>query len=182
MGIFDFEGRKPLVPESCYVDDSATIIGLVELGEECFVGPGARIKGDYGRIVIGAGSSVQENCVIHARPDCETVVGSGVTVGHGAILHGSNIADNVVIGMGAIVPDDVVVGEFCIVAEGAVLANGSVIPPRSVVMGVPGKVRSELGPGMEKYISASAGVYRDMAGRYRTNLSEINRGEAAAPR
>lgn len=77
MAIFEFEGRVPRIPESCYVDKTATIIGLVELGEECFIGPGARIKGDYGHIKIGDRTSVQENCVIHARPGC--VVPEGIS-------------------------------------------------------------------------------------------------------
>ena len=181
MGLFEFEGRKPLVPESCYIDGTATVIGLVEMGEECFIGPGARIKGDYGRIVIGNGSNVQENCIIHARPGLETVIGSSVTVGHGAILHGPRIGDNTVIGMGAIIPDFVEIGEYCIIAEGTVLANSTVIPPRSVVMGVPGKVTNQLAPEMERYPEMAAGVYSDMARRYRENLREITREEAAAP-
>lgn len=175
MSIFEFEGRTPAVPESCYVDRTASVIGLVEMGEECFIGPGARIKGDYGHIIIGDGSNVQENCIIHARPACETIIGNGVTVGHGAILHGPRIGDNTVIGMGAVIPDDVEIGEYCIVAEGAVLTHGSVVPPRSVVMGVPGKARSILTPEMEQYIQASAIVYRDMAKRYKTNLKEVTR-------
>ena len=179
MGIFEFEGRKPLVPESCYIDSTATVIGLVEMGEECFIGPGARLKGDYGRIVIGDCSNVQENCVIHARPDCEAVIGSRVTVGHGAILHGPTIGDNTVIGMGAIIPDFVEIGEYCIIAEGTVLTNGTVIPPRSVVMGIPGKVKSELTPDMEMYPRMAADVYRDMARRYKENIREITRREAA---
>ncbi len=181
MGIYEFEGRKPVVPESCYVDGTATVIGLVELGEDCFIGPGARIKGDYGHIIIGDASNVQENCIIHARPGCEAVIGSGVTIGHGAILHGPRIGDNTVIGMGAIVPDNVVVGERCIVAEGTVLANGSQIPPGSVVMGIPGKVRNELSGEMEQYAVVSSGVYVDMAKRYKADLREITRREAAEP-
>ena len=179
MGVFEFEGRKPLVPESCYIDSTATIIGLVEIGEECFIGPGARLKGDYGHIVIGDGSNVQENCVLHARPDCEAVIGSRVTVGHGAILHGPSLGDNTVIGMGAIISDFVEIGEYCIIAEGTVLSNGTVIPPRSVVMGIPGKVKRELTPDMEMYCRMAADVYRDMARRYNENLKEITREEAA---
>ena len=181
MGILEFEGRVPVVPGSCYVDPTATLIGLVELGEECFIGPGARIKGDYGRILIGDGSNVQENCVIHARPGCGTVVGAGVTVGHGAILHGPRIADNALIGMGAVVPDDVEIGEYCIVAEGAVLASGTVVPPGSVVMGVPGKVRGEVTPEMKKYITLASATYRDMARRYRECFGGAEGLETAGP-
>jgi len=179
MAIFEFEGRVPRIPESCYVDKTATIIGLVELGEECFIGPGARIKGDYGHIRIGDRTSVQENCVIHARPGGEANIGSNVTVGHGAVLHGATVGDNTVIGMAAVVPDDVRIGEFCIVAEGSVLANGTEVPDRSVVMGVPGKVRKSLTPEMEGYIHMSTGIYKDLGPRYKASLNEITREDAA---
>jgi phenylacetic acid degradation protein len=179
MSIFEFEGRIPSIPESCYVDKTATIIGLVELGEECFIGPGARIKGDYGHIRIGDGTSVQENCVIHARPGCETNIGSNVTVGHGAVLHGARVGDNTVIGMAAVVPDDVRIGEYCIVAEGSVLANATEVPDRSVVMGVPGKVRKSLTPEMEESIHFSTGIYKALGPRYKANLNEITREQAA---
>lgn len=178
MAIYEFEGRVPLIPESCYVDKTATIIGLVELGEECFIGPGARIKGDYGHIRIGDCTSVQENCVIHARPGCETNIGSGVTVGHGAVLHGATVGDNTVVGMAAVVPDEVRIGEYCIVAEGSVLANGTDVPDRSVVMGVPGKVRKSLTHEMEDSIHMSSGIYRDLGSRYKKSLKEITREDA----
>lgn len=179
MAIFEFEGRVPRIPESCYVDRTATIIGLVELGDECFIGPGARIKGDYGHIRIGNCASVQENCVIHARPGCETTIGSHVTIGHGAILHGATVGDHTVIGMAAVVPDDVQIGKYCIVAEGSVLANGTEVPDRSVVMGVPGKVRKSITPEMEESIHISSGIYRDLGPRYKKSLKETTREDAA---
>jgi len=182
MAIFEFEGRVPRIPESCYVDKTATIIGLVELGEECFIGPGARIKGDYGHIRIGDRTSVQENCVIHARPGGEAKIGSNVTVGHGAVLHGATVGDNTVIGMAAVVPDDVRIGEFCIVAEGSVLANATEVPDRSVVMGVPGKVKKSLTSEMEEYIHMSTGIYKDLGPRYKASLNEITRERAAVKR
>ena len=182
MAIFEFEGRVPRIPESCYVDKTATIIGLVEIGEECFIGPGARIKGDYGHIRIGDRTSVQENCVIHARPGGEAKIGSNVTVGHGAVLHGATVGDNTVIGMAAVVPDDVRIGEYCIVAEGSVLASGTEVPDRSVVMGIPGKVRKSLTPDMEKYIHMSTGIYKDLGPRYKSSLNEITRERAAVKR
>lgn len=183
MGIFEFEGKKPVVPESCYVDDTATIIGLVEIGEECYIGPGARIKGDYGLVRLGDACSVQENCVIHARPDCETTIGSRVTIGHGAILHGPVIGNDVIIGMGAIVSDDANIGDTSIVAEGSVVPNGAKVPPRSVVMGVPGKVRGDLmNEKNEAWIQTSADIYIGICKRYKADKREISREEAAKPR
>lgn len=178
MGIFEFEGRRPRIPASCYIDPTATVIGLVEMGENCFIGPGARLKGDYGSITLGDSTNVQENCVVHARPNHSAEIGSNVTVGHGAVLHGPRIGDYTVIGMGAIVPDGVKIGEYCIVAEGTVLANGTEVPSRSIVMGVPGKVVKELPPEMESYCTMSADVYAGMCERYRENLTELSGREA----
>ncbi|MBN2169660.1 MAG: gamma carbonic anhydrase family protein [Actinobacteria bacterium] len=173
MGFFEFEGKIPTVAGSCYIDDTAVIIGDVEIGENCFIGPGAKIKGDYGRIIIGEGSSIQDNCVVHVRPKYETVVGSHVTVGHGAILHGAKIGDYTVVGMGAIIPDFTEVGEYCVVAEGSVIASGTNIPAKSVVMGVPGKVKAKVDEEMEEYCRANAEFYQDFAQRCRKNLKKI---------
>lgn len=173
MTFYKFEGKTPYVADSCYIDDTAVIIGDVEIGKNCFIGPGAKIKGDYGRIIIGEGSSIQDNCVIHVRPEYETDIGECVTVGHGAILHGAKVGDYTVVGMGAIIPDFTEVGDYCVLAEGTVIASGSKIPPRSIVMGVPGKVRAKVDEEMEEYCRANAEFYQDFAQRCLKSLREI---------
>jgi len=112
----------------------------VTIGENCYIGPGARVRGDYGTIIIGDNTAIEENVVIHARPDDRTVIGSSVTVGHGAIIHNATIRDHAVIGMGSIVSDWAVVGVWSVVGEGAVVKNRQEIPDRKVAVGVPAKV------------------------------------------
>ena len=104
------DDRIPTVGNDTHAFETAVIIGKVTIGEKCYIGPGAAIKGDYGEIIIGNRNSIQENVVIHARPGEKTIVGNDVTVGHGAILHNCTIEDSAVIGMGAIVSDYAIVG------------------------------------------------------------------------
>jgi carbonic anhydrase/acetyltransferase-like protein (isoleucine patch superfamily) len=117
MTLYEFEGKRPTIHPTAFVPDSADVIGDVVIGAACFVGVGARLRGDYGRIRIGERTSVQENVVIHARENGETVVGSNVQLGHGCILHNCTVRDNAVIGLGAILTDFSVVGDWAIVGE-----------------------------------------------------------------
>ncbi|MHA2204705.1 MAG: gamma carbonic anhydrase family protein [Candidatus Thorarchaeota archaeon] len=130
MAIFEFEGQAPRIGETSYISHSASVIGKVTIGEQCYIAPGAVVKGDYGEIVIGDGTSVQDNVIIHARPDEKTTIGSNVTLGHGSIIHNATIEDEVVIGMGAIVSDYAVVKRWALVAEGAVVRNNFEVPEK----------------------------------------------------
>ena len=103
MALYEFEGKRPVIGSGSYVSETADIIGDVTIGERCYIGPGARIKGDYGSVRIGNETSIQENCIIHARPDEACQIGNKVTVGHGAILHNCTVHDGSIIGMGSIV-------------------------------------------------------------------------------
>src|SRR3990172_9093603 len=118
MALYEFEGKRPQIGRTSFVPETADIVGDVVIGEGCFIGVGARIRGDYGRIRIGDRTSVQENVVIHARENGETVVGSNVQLGHGCILHNCAVKDNAVIGIGAILTDFSVVGDWAIIAAG----------------------------------------------------------------
>ena len=102
MAIYEFEGKRPVIGKGTYVMETASIIGDVTIGEDCYIGAGAVIRGDYGTIKIGNGTAVEDNCVLHARPDDVLSIGNEVTLGHGAIIHNCTIADFAVIGMGAI--------------------------------------------------------------------------------
>ncbi|MHA1421994.1 MAG: gamma carbonic anhydrase family protein [Candidatus Thorarchaeota archaeon] len=106
MGVYEFEERIPVIGKNTYISHTASVIGKVIIGEECYVAPGAVVKGDYGEIEIGDGVSVQDNVIIHARPGENTMIGHNVTLGHGCMVHNATIRDNAVIGMGAIVSDD----------------------------------------------------------------------------
>jgi phenylacetic acid degradation protein len=174
--IYEFEGRVPKLGENVYVHPSADIIGLVTLGDDCYVAPGARIRGDYGEIVIGRGTSIEENCVIHSRPDQITRIGDYVTVGHGSIIHTAIIHDYVVIGMGSIISDWAVVGEWAAIAEGAVVTQSTDIPPGKVAVGVPAKVTGDVKKEWKELWGSYKHVYPDLARRYPTGLKEVKKG------
>ncbi len=176
MAIYEFEGRVPKLGENVYVHPSADIIGLVTLGDDCYVAPGARIKGDYGEIVIGKGTSIEENCVVHARPDQATHIGEYVTVGHGSIIHTATIHDYVVIGMGSIISDWAVVGEWAAIGEGAVVTQNVEIPPGKVAVGVPAKVIGDVKKEWRELWGSYKQVYVDLARRYSTGLKEVKKG------
>lgn len=135
----------PRVHPTAFIDDSAQVIGDVEIGEESSVWMCVVIRGDVHRIRIGRRSNVQDSTVVHVMKDTHpTLIGDDVTIGHGAIVHGCTIEDRCLIGMGAIILNGVTVGTGSIVAAGTLLPEGMQVPPRSLVMGSPGKVRRTL--------------------------------------
>ncbi len=174
MSIYEFEGRVPDIADSSYVHETATVIGDVEIGEECFIAPGARIKGDYGTIKIGDRSNVQENCVIHARPDEETIIGEWVSIGHAAIIHGATVGDYAVIGMGSVVSDDAVIGRWGVVGEGAVVKNGQKIPEESVAVGIPAKIIKKISEEYKEKWTNMKKNYSSFSHRYKNNLKKID--------
>ena len=145
MTIASFEGKTPRIGAGTYVHPSADILGDVTIGAGCWIGPGARIRGDYCTIVIGDYCSVEDNCVIHARPGERTTIGNWVTIGHGAVVHTANMVhDYVVIGMGAVVSDWTIIGEWSVVGEGAVVRQGQEISPGHIAVGVPARVLDKM--------------------------------------
>ena len=173
MALYEFEGKRPVVGKETYVSETADVIGDVVIGDECFIGPGARIKGDYGKVRIGSRSSVQENCIIHARPDEICTVGERCTIGHGSILHNCTVGDGASVGMGAIVSDWAVVGESAIVGEGCVVRQRQEIPARKVAVGVPAKVVGDVSGGRKAERDGYSGVYPELARRYAKSLKRI---------
>ena len=140
-----YRGVTPRVHESAYVDDSAQVIGDVEIGAESSVWMNVVMRGDVHRIRVGSRTNVQDGTVVHVmRGTHPTTIGDDVTIGHAAIVHGCTLGDRVLIGMGAILLNGVAVGDDSIVAAGTLLTEASTIPPRSLVMGSPGKVKRQL--------------------------------------
>jgi carbonic anhydrase/acetyltransferase-like protein (isoleucine patch superfamily) len=140
-----YRGVLPRAHETAYIDDSAQVIGDVEIGEESSVWMCVVIRGDVHRIRIGRRSNVQDGTVVHVMKDTHaTIIGDNVTIGHGAIVHGCTIEHQCLIGMGAILLNGSHVGTQSIVAAGTLLAEGMAVPPRSLVMGTPGKVKRLL--------------------------------------
>ncbi|MGC9435670.1 MAG: gamma carbonic anhydrase family protein [Methanomicrobiales archaeon] len=154
-------------PPDLFIADGATVVGDVEFAPGVNVWFGAVIRADRDRIRIGDGSNIQDNAVIHTSAGHPVSIGAGCSVGHGAILHGCTIADDVLVGMGAIVMNGAVVGTETLIGAGALVTGGSEIPPGSVVLGVPGRVVREATPGERASIRTNAESYRDLAGRYR---------------
>ncbi|MGB9635647.1 MAG: gamma carbonic anhydrase family protein [Thermoplasmata archaeon] len=175
MAVYSFEGRNPKIGNTSYISRDAVIIGDVQIGEGCFIGPGAKIKGDYGSISIGDFTSVQENCVIHARPEKRTTIGKYVTVGHGAIVHTAEVRDYAVIGMGSIISDFAVVGVWAVVGEGAVVKNNQEIPDESIAVGIPAKIIGKIDENYKDTWLKFKEIYVGLCKRYREGLVKLDR-------
>ena len=138
-------GRLPVVHRTAYVDASAQVIGDVDIGADSSIWMNAVVRGDVNSIRIGQRSNVQDGTVVHVMHETHpTRIGDDVTIGHAAVVHGCTIGNRVLVGMGAIILNGAVIGEDTIVAAGTLVTEGAVIPPRSLVMGSPGKVRRTL--------------------------------------
>lgn len=149
-----------------YVDASAVIIGDVELGEGVSIWPTAVLRGDANSIHIGAGSNVQEGAVLHVSHDFPTVIGEMVTIGHGAVINGAKIGDRCIIGINSTILDGAVIGDECIVGANALVTSMSEVPPRSVVMGLPGKVVRHNDLTIREKAEKSARSYEELKDRY----------------
>ncbi len=136
--------RSPVVPDSAWVAPNATLVGSVSLGEGSSVFYGAVLRGDNEPITIGPRSNVQDNAVFHVAKGQPVVLGEGVSVGHSAVIHGATIGDHVLVGMGATVLNGSVIGDEVLIAAGALVTEGMTVPPRTLVAGLPARVRREL--------------------------------------
>jgi carbonic anhydrase/acetyltransferase-like protein (isoleucine patch superfamily) len=149
-----------------YIAPGARIIGDVTIGEQSSVWFNAVLRGDTEAIRVGRRTNIQDNCVLHADPGFPCTLGDGVTVGHAAVVHGAIVGDNVVVGMHAVVMNGAQVGADSIIAVGAVVTEGTIIPPGSLVMGLPGKVKRQLTPEEIERNRASAAHYVENARRF----------------
>ncbi len=166
-----FGGVFPTVPATCYVDASAQVLGDVVLGEHCSIWMNAVVRGDVHSIRIGEGSNVQDCAVLHGMRGLHPViVGAGCTIGHNATVHGCTLEDDVLIGMGAVVLNGAYIGQGSIIAAGALIPEGVVIPPRSLVAGLPGKVRRETTDEDVALIRMYAANYLDYTKTYLAEL------------
>jgi carbonic anhydrase/acetyltransferase-like protein (isoleucine patch superfamily) len=163
-----FHGTTPSVADDAYIAANATLIGAVDIRADASIWFGAVLRADGDSITIGAGSNVQDGCVIHADPGLPVHIGHGVTLGHRAIVHGATIHDNVIIGMGAIILNGANIGDWSIVAAGAVVREGHIVPAGSLVAGVPGKVIRQVDDEAREHIRRNAQHYVTAATTYRT--------------
>nr|HID58074.1 gamma carbonic anhydrase family protein [Desulfobacterales bacterium] len=163
---YSFDGRQPEVGKDTYVSELAQVIGDVKIGDNCYIGHGAILRGDYGRIEIGRGTAVEEGVIVHAPPEETCRIGEKVTLGHGAMIHAATIGDFAVVGMGAILSIWSEIGEGAIVAEGCVVKMRQIIPERVVVAGNPARVVRKISDRDEEFWDWGKQLYIDLAKKY----------------
>jgi carbonic anhydrase/acetyltransferase-like protein (isoleucine patch superfamily) len=166
MPLVPFGDTNPEIREGVFLAPNATLIGQVSIGQDVTIMFGAVVRGDRDAITVGDGSNLQDNVVVHGDPGFPTHIGSGVSVGHGAIVHGATVGDNTLIGMGATLLNGVTVGEGCLIAAGSVVLEGTNIPAGSLVAGVPGKIRREITLLEREAIVDNALTYRALGRDY----------------
>ena len=161
--IYAYDGIVPVIDTAAFVHDAAVVIGDVIIGPGCYIGPGAVLRGDFGRIRIGEGSNVQETCVVHSFPDQDVVLEPNSHIGHGAVLHGCYICENVLIGMNAVVMDKAIIGKDCIVGALSFIKAGAEFPPGQMIAGAPARVLRDLTPEEIDWKRRGTGVYQSLA-------------------
>jgi carbonic anhydrase/acetyltransferase-like protein (isoleucine patch superfamily) len=167
--LYSFRNREPEIGKGTYVSENAFVVGDVKIGDNCYIGHGAILRGDYGSIEIGSGTAIEEGVVIHAPPNDACRIGEKVTVGHGAIIHSSSIGNFAVIGMGAIVSMNAEVGEEAIIAEGSVVKMKQKVPSRVVIGGNPAKKVREITDEDKKFWDWGKQIYAELAREYIQN-------------
>lgn len=181
MGCYAFEGLVPVVDPSSYVHPAAMLIGDVLVGPGCYIAPGAVLRGDFGRIVVEGDSSIQDNVVLHTSCVGDCVIGRGSTVGHGAIVHGAHLGENVLVGMRAIILDDAEIGAESLVRAGSLVKSDMRAPPRSLLAGDPAEIARELRYDEIGWRNDGDGEYQKLAARCLASLSEAVPYTAAEP-
>ena len=172
LKVYAIDGIVPVVHPDAYVHPSAQLIGDVIVGAGVYVGPCACLRGDFGRIVIEQGANVQDCCILHAFPDRDLVVEVDGHIGHGAVLHGCVVRKNAMVGINSVINDNAVVGESAIVGAMAFVKAGFEVPPRSLVLGVPGKVVRELSADELAWKREATRQYQQLALRSLATMHE----------
>lgn len=165
--IMDFEGINPKINKNTYISESVDIIGNVEIDENANIWFGTRLRGDMNKIVIGANTNIQENSVVHVVVNSPCIIGKDVTIGHGAIIHGCTISDNVLVGMGSIILNNAKIGKNTIIGAGSLVTQGKSFKDGVLILGNPAKIVRELTDDEIKSIKSSAGNYVSLSKRYK---------------
>lgn len=173
MSIYALGDKTPLIDADAWVAPGCHVIGEVVLAAGTSVWFGSTLRGDNEPIMVGTGSNIQENCVLHTDIGSPLMIGAGCTIGHKAMLHGCTIGENSLIGMGATVLNGAVIGANCLIGAGALITEGKMIPAGSLVMGAPGKVVRALDDAAIERLRVSARHYRENAARFDRDLKEI---------
>ena len=160
--ICSFNDFIPVVHESAFVHPNATVTGNVIIGRDCYIGPGAAIRGDWGQVIIEDGCNVQENCTIHMFPGITVLLKEGSHIGHGAVVHGATIGRNCLVGMNAVIMDNVLLGDECIVGALSFLKADGVFERRSLIVGNPAKKIKEVSDEMIRWKTEGTALYQQL--------------------
>ena len=171
--IFEFDGFIPVVHPSAFIHPNATVTGNVIIGKDVYIGPGAAIRGDWGEIIIEDGYNVQENCTIHMFPGITVTLKESAHIGHGAIIHGANIGRNTLVGMNAVVMDNVDVGDECVIGALCFVPTDMKIPNRSVVVGNPAKIVKEVSDKMLDWKTEGTKLYQSLPAELYRSLKAV---------
>lgn len=170
--VYEFNGYRPVVHESSFIHPQAAVTGNVIIGKNVYVGPGAAIRGDWGEIIIEDGCNVQENCTIHMFPGVTVILKAAAHIGHGAIIHGATIGKNCLVGMNAVIMDNAVIGDESIIGALCFIKAETIIPPRSLVVGNPGKIIREVSDEMLEWKTKGTELYQQLPEKYFGSLKE----------
>jgi phenylacetic acid degradation protein len=160
--VYEFNGIKPIIHESSFIHPLAAVTGNIVIGKNVYIGPGAAIRGDWGKIVIEDGCNVQENCTIHMFPGVTVLLKQGAHIGHGAIIHGATIGRNCLVGMNAVIMDEVEIGDECIIGALSFIKQGEKIARRSLMAGNPAKLVKEVSDEMIEWKSRGTQLYQKL--------------------
>ena len=172
--IYSFKGHIPVVHASSFVHPLAAVTGNVIIGKNCYIGPGAAIRGDWGEIILEDGVNVQENCTVHMFPGKSIVLQEGAHVGHGAIIHGANLGRNTMVGMNSVIMDGAVIAQDCIVGAMAFVKADSVFAPRQLIVGNPAKAIKEVSEQMLAWKTAGTKLYQNLPKDCLQTLKEVS--------
>ncbi|HKJ17262.1 MAG TPA: phenylacetic acid degradation protein PaaY [Xanthomonadales bacterium] len=173
MPAYSFEGLTPVVHATAFVHETAVLIGDVWIGEGCYIGPNAVLRGDFGRVTLGNGANFQDTCVAHSFPGRDCIVEDGGHIGHGTVLHGCTIQSDALVGMNSVLMDEVVIGEESIVGAMAFVRHGFSCPPRSLVVGAPAKVIRGLAQKEVNWKKRGTQEYQDLVVRSNESLRQV---------
>jgi len=173
MPIYAIEDLIPVVDPSSYVHPTAVLIGDVIIGKDCYIGPNAVLRGDFGRIILNQGCNVQDTCVVHSFPNKDCVIEQDGHIGHGAILHGCHIGRNALVGMNAVIMDDAIIGDESLVAATAFVKSGFQCPPRSLLAGSPAIIKRQLSDQEVAWKSNGTLEYQNLTKRCHTSLQQV---------
>lgn len=160
--IYEFQGYKPVIHESSFIHPQAAVTGNVIIGKDCYIGPGAALRGDWGQIIVEDGCNVQENCTVHMFPGVTVILKTGAHIGHGAIIHGACIGKNSLIGMNAVIMDNVVLGDECIVGALSFIKSDEVFENRSLIVGNPAKKIKDVTDKMINWKTDGTKLYQQL--------------------